>query len=164
MESRPYSWVALDPECDHPREEKEERRCDVCCNDNEGEFADDAFFDQDLAAANIKKQTSDEIIIIRDSCDIIISSTDTQSLNSYLQSVNTAYIKILYSLIDDEVVAELVAKDLLQLNASKQSNRQKILIENSRNVNVKTEDADAATLSTYATNMLWATISYSLLT
>ena len=26
MESRPYSWVALDPECEHPREEKEEKK------------------------------------------------------------------------------------------------------------------------------------------
>ncbi len=57
MESRPYSWVALDPECEHPREEKEEkegRRCSVCCNGN-GFGEDNAFIDQDLAQANLNK-------------------------------------------------------------------------------------------------------------
>lgn len=29
MESRPYSWVALDPDCDHPREIKEEKNAMV---------------------------------------------------------------------------------------------------------------------------------------
>lgn len=26
MESRPYSWVALDPDCDHPLDEKEKKK------------------------------------------------------------------------------------------------------------------------------------------
>lgn len=26
MESRPYSWVALDPDCDHPLDEKEKEK------------------------------------------------------------------------------------------------------------------------------------------
>ncbi len=40
MESRPYSWVALDPDCDHPLDEKKKKKedrkchCDVCCNGN----------------------------------------------------------------------------------------------------------------------------------
>ena len=28
MESRPYSWVALDPECEHPREEKKKKKAE----------------------------------------------------------------------------------------------------------------------------------------
>lgn len=26
MESRPYSWVALDPDCDHPLDEKDKKK------------------------------------------------------------------------------------------------------------------------------------------
>lgn len=90
MESRPYSWVALDPECEHPREEKEEkegRRCNVCCNGH-GFGEDNAFLDQDLAQANINKQVSEEAIIIRDSCDINVTSTDVQAVASVMTAIN----------------------------------------------------------------------------
>lgn len=95
MESRPYSWVALDPDCDHPLDEKEkdkkeERKChcDVCCNGNGFFGNDNAFIDQNLAQANLNKQVSDETIIIRDSCDINVSSTDVQAVTSVVTAVN----------------------------------------------------------------------------
>ncbi|AZV48207.1 MULTISPECIES: spore coat protein CotX [Bacillus] len=168
MESRPYSWVALDPDCDHPLDEKEkdkkeERKChcDVCCNGN-GFGDDNAFINQDLAQANLNKQVSDETIIIRDSCDINVTSTDVQAVTSVVTAINAAVVTATLTSIADGVIAELVAQDLLQLTANKQVNRQKLLIECSRGVNVSTVDVDIATLVSTATNTLIAILVITL--
>ncbi|AUZ25961.1 spore coat protein [Bacillus licheniformis] len=167
MESRPYSWVALDPDCDHPldhkEKEKEDRKCncDVCCNNN-GFGNDNAFINQDLAQANLNKQVSDETIIIRDSCDINVTSTDVQAVTSVVTALNAAVVTATLTSIADGVIAELVAQDLLQLTANKQVNRQKLLIECSRGVNVSTVDADIATLISTATNTLVAILVITL--
>ncbi|ADV96167.1 spore coat protein CotX [Bacillus subtilis] len=170
MESRPYSWVALDPDCDHPLDDKEkdkekhERKChcDVCCNGNGFFGNDNAFIDQDLAQANLNKQVSDETIIIRDSCDINVTSTDVQAVTSVVTALNAAVVTATLTSIADGVIAELVAQDLLQLTANKQVNRQKLLIECSRGVNVTTVDADIATLISTATNTLVAILVITL--
>ncbi|KFI04320.1 spore coat protein [Bacillus spizizenii] len=167
MESRPYSWVALDPDCDHPLDEKdkkEERKCncDICCNGN-GFGNDNAFINQDLAQANLNKQVSDETIIIRDSCDINVSSTDVQAVASVVTALNAAVLTVALTSIADGVIAELVAQDLLQLTANKQVNRQKLLIECSRGVNVTTVDADIAVLISTATNVLIAVLAITLI-
>ncbi|MCC2526998.1 spore coat protein [Bacillus halotolerans] len=166
MESRPYSWVALDPDCDHPLDEKdkkEERKCncDICCNGN-GFGDDNAFINQDLAQANLNKQVSDETIIIRDSCDINVTSTDVQAVTSVVTAINAAVVTATLTSIADGVIAELVAQDLLQLTANKQVNRQKLLIECSRGVNVSTVDVDIATLVSTATNTLIAILVITL--
>ncbi|ADM37242.1 spore coat protein CotX [Bacillus spizizenii ATCC 6633 = JCM 2499] len=166
MESRPYSWVALDPDCDHPLDEKdkkEERKCncDICCNGN-GFGDDNAFINQDLAQANLNKQVSDETIIIRDSCDINVTSTDVQAVTSVVTAINAAVVTATLTSIADGVIAELVAQDLLQLTANKQVNRQKLLIECSRGVNVSTVDVDIAALVSTATNTLIAILVITL--
>ncbi|ARW06245.1 MULTISPECIES: spore coat protein CotX [Bacillus] len=166
MESRPYSWVALDPDCDHPLDDKEEKKdrkcnCDICCNGN-GFGDNNAFIDQDLAQANLNKQVSDETIIIRDSCDINVSSTDVQAVTSVVTALNAAVVTATLTSIADGVIAELVAQDLLQLTANKQVNRQKLLIECSRGVNVTTVDADIAALVSTATNTLVAILVITL--
>ncbi|WP_277714563.1 spore coat protein [Bacillus atrophaeus] len=160
MESRPYSWVALDPDCDHPREIKEEKKCDgCCCNFNGFGFNNDAFVDQDSIQANFNKQLSDEIIIIRDSCDVNVTSVDTQTLNQLLTLTSTFTVTILSLAINDEILAELVSQDLLQLVANKQVNRQKLLIENSRCVNVTTLDQDVADVLVTILNTFIAAIA-----
>lgn len=166
MESRPYSWVALDPDCDHPLDEKdkkEERKCncDICCNGN-GFGDDNAFINQDLAQANLNKQVSDETIIIRDSCDINVTSTDVQAVTSVVTAINAAVVTATLTSIADGVIAELVAQDLLQLTANKQVNRQKLLIECSRGVNVSTVDVHIAALVSTATNTLIAILVITL--
>lgn len=155
MESRPYSWVALDPDCDHPREIKEEKKCDSCCN-LKGFGFNDAFVDQDVIQAHLNRQISEEMIVIRDSCDVNVQSIDQQALTSVFVSINALVVVVVLAVITDETLAELVAQDLLQLTESKQLNRQKILIDNSRCVNVTTLDQDAATLVTVLINALVA--------
>ncbi|MGG4420195.1 spore coat protein [Bacillus subtilis] len=156
MESRPYSWVALDPDCDHPREIKEEKKCDGCCchfNGNGFGFNNDAFIDQDSIQANFNKQISDEVIIIRDSCDVNVTTVDTQAIDQILNMVSTFTVLTATITINEPVLAELVSQDLLQLVANKQVNRQKLLIENSRCVNVTTVDQDIADLVTNIVNI-----------
>ncbi|MCY8453848.1 spore coat protein [Bacillus spizizenii] len=157
MESRPYSWVALDPDCDHPREIKEEKKCDGCCNlKGFGFNGNDAFVDQDVLQAHLNKQISEEMIVIRDSCDVNVQSVDTQAVTSVFVAINALVVVVTLAVITDETLAELVAQDLLQLTENKQINRQKILIDNSRCVNVSTLDQDTATLVTVLVNALTA--------
>nr|WGD90397.1 spore coat protein [Bacillus subtilis] len=155
MESRPYSWVALDPDCDHPREIKEEKKCDGCCN-LKGFGFNEYFVDQDVIQAHLNRQISEEMIVIRDSCDVNVQSVDQQALTSVFVSINALVVIVTLAVITDETLAELVAQDLLQLVESKQLNRQKVLIDNSRCVNVTTLDQDAATLVTVLINALVA--------
>ncbi|MCY8787751.1 spore coat protein [Bacillus inaquosorum] len=162
MESRPYSWVALDPDCDHPREIKEEKKCDKCdgcCNFNGFGFNNDAFIDQDAIQANFNKQISDEVIIIRDSCDVNVTTVDTQAINQVLALTSTFTVAVTAIAINDPILAELVTQDLLQLVTNKQVNRQKLLIENSRCVNVSTVDQDVADLVVAITNTFTVAIA-----
>ncbi|MCO8147552.1 spore coat protein [Bacillus subtilis] len=157
MESRPYSWVALDPDCDHPREIKEEKKCDGCCNLKGFGFNDNnAFIDQDSIQAHLNRQISEEMIVIRDSCDVNVQSVDQQAISSVFVAINALVVVAITATIADEALAELVAQDVLQLTESKQLNRQKILIDNSRCVNVTTLDQDAATLVSILINALVA--------
>ncbi|MDP8528577.1 spore coat protein CotX, partial [Bacillus subtilis] len=77
-------------------------------------------------------------------------------------ALNAAVVTATLTSIADGVIAELVAQDLLQLTANKQVNRQKLLIECSRGVNVTTVDADIATLISTATNTLVAILVITL--
>lgn len=96
------------------------------------------------------------MIVIRDSCDVNVQSVDQQALTSVFVSINALVVIVTLAVITDETLAELVAQDLLQLVESKQLNRQKVLIDNSRCVNVTTLDQDAATLVTVLINALVA--------
>ncbi|KDN91819.1 hypothetical protein EF87_16325 [Bacillus amyloliquefaciens] len=79
-----------------------------------------------------------------------------------MTAINAAVVTATLTSIADGVIAELVAQDLLQLTANKQINRQKLLIENSRGVNVTTVDADIAVLISTATNLLIAVLVITL--
>ncbi|MEC0441746.1 spore coat protein [Bacillus subtilis] len=154
MESRPYSWVALDNSCTHPGSGyKREAVCHDVCSGGE-----DANAFQDFDQLSLNKQTSEEMIIVRDSCDIDVTSTDTQVAASIQAALQTAVITIVNLSIADGDLADQVIQDLVQQSVNKQSNRQKLVIENSRNVNVTTTDTDIALSIQILTQTLAATI------
>lgn len=159
METRPYSWVALDPECEHPGTEyyprfpKKQLYDDYNCKCGK----DEAFINQELDQLNLNKQLSDETIIIKDSCDIRVSTP--QVVTSVLTAIQTAIVTVVLAIIDDFELAELVSQDLLQVTANKQTNRQKLVIDNSRDVTVSTEDTDVATLVSTAVQTLTVIIA-----
>ncbi|KHF41806.1 spore coat protein [Halalkalibacter okhensis] len=85
-------------------------------------------------------QQSEEYILISDSCDITVSSTDTKaavSLQASLQAAIALIVSISVASSDD---AEQITQELIQSSKIKQMTFQKTVIENSKNVNVTTTD------------------------
>jgi spore coat protein X len=121
--SKKKNWSALDckphPSCPPPQQE------DVT---------------QGAEQVNKTLQLSEEYILIKDSCDVTVSTTDTKAAVS-LQASLQAIIAIIISIsIADSSKAEKITQELLQTAKVKQVTYQKTIIENSRNVDVTTTD------------------------
>lgn len=89
-------------------------------------------------------QSSHEIIIIRDSCDIKVETTDTQIAASLQAALQVAISVVINISIADSSRAEKVTQELLEMSDIRQSNRQRLEIINSRTVDVRTTDTDVA--------------------
>ncbi len=122
-------WTAHDQNMDHP--------CDPC-RDNNGDIDNNAAEIADI------DQSSNEIIIIRDSCDVTVETTDTQVAVSLQAALQVAIAIVVNITIADSSRAETVTQELLQRAQIRQANRQKLVIVNSRSVNVTTTDTDVA--------------------
>jgi len=120
-------WSALDPTMDHPI-------FNNCNNSNE----------QEGVQESSELQLSEEVIFIKDSCDVNVSTVDTKAAINLQVALQVAIVILLQISIADSARAERVAQDLLQSSKIKQINRQKTVIENSRNVNVTTTDTQIA--------------------
>ena len=136
MEARPYEWVALDRNSCHPTESDEVAGRNF--------FNNDATVQQNAAQVSETEQISSETIIIKDSCDINVHTTDTQVAVSLQVALQVAIALVINLTIADSNQAEQVTQQLLQQADMKQVNRQKLVIENSRDVNVTTTDTDVA--------------------
>ncbi|MFD2655629.1 spore coat protein [Gracilibacillus thailandensis] len=89
-------------------------------------------------------QGSFEVIEVRDSCGVDVTTTDTQVAVSLQAALQVAIALVVNITIADSNRAELVTQELLQRAEIDQVNRQKILIEGSDNVSVTTTDTDVA--------------------
>jgi spore coat protein X len=89
-------------------------------------------------------QESDELIFIKDSCNISVHTTDTQAAVSIQVALQLAIALVIRITIGDSDNGESVVQDLLQYFDSDQSNKQKIVIENSKDVKVTTTDTDVS--------------------
>ncbi|QOR67612.1 spore coat protein [Cytobacillus suaedae] len=135
-----YNWNALDASDCHPTEKAEsfeERQRDR-------EFFNDPVVEQEADQVNKIKQDSVETIIVRDSCEIEIETTDTQVAVSLQAALQVAIAIVISISIADSAQAERVTQDLLQTSKIKQGNFQELVIENSKNVKVTTTDTDVA--------------------
>ncbi|WP_085523136.1 spore coat protein [Tuberibacillus sp. Marseille-P3662] len=101
-------------------------------------------------------QSSDECIVIRDSADINVQTTSTQAAVGIQLAVQVAVMVILEVSIADSVTEEQIINDLQQLTDIDQSNQQKTIIENSRDVNVTTTDTNLAVTAQIAVQVLVA--------
>ncbi|MBO1511581.1 spore coat protein [Metabacillus bambusae] len=137
MEARPYEWVALDRNSCHPTDSENEVA-------GRNIFNNDATVQQQAAQVSETEQFSSETIIIKDSCDVNVHSTDTQIAVSLQVALQVAIALVINLTIADSNQAEQVTQQLLQQADTKQVNRQKLVIENSRDVNVTTTDTDVA--------------------
>lgn len=141
MQAKPYEWVALDRNSCHP----------TSCDSKEVAGINDRnFFDDDATVSQVANQVSEtdqfssETIIVKDSCDIDIHSTDTQVAVSLQVALQVAIALVINLTIADSARAEQVTQQLLQESDIRQTNKQKLVIENSKDVKVTTTDTDVA--------------------
>ncbi|MGG3196953.1 spore coat protein [Priestia aryabhattai] len=104
----------------------------------------DAEVVQDADQLSLIDQESDELIWIKDSCDINVHTTDTQAAVSIQVAIQVAIAIVLRITIGDNAEDTGVFQDLLQLSDIEQTNKQKIYIENSKDVEIRTTDTDVA--------------------
>lgn len=99
---------------------------------------------QDQNATLGSKQQSIESIVVKDSCDINVSSTDTQAAVNVQAALQIAVAIVISISIADSSQADAVTQDLFAQLQSSQMNTQHVYIENSRGVTITTTDTDIA--------------------
>lgn len=116
-----YYWSATDDcKCKHPM--------------------DQSLVDQDATQSINNTQISNELILIKDSCNIDVSTTDTKVALSIQAALQAALVAVISISLGSSSRAEAIVQDLTQKIRVDQENRQKILIENSKEVYITTTD------------------------
>ncbi|MCP3762359.1 spore coat protein [Domibacillus sp. A3M-37] len=105
---------------------------------------DDAEVLQDGNQNSFIDQESDELVWIKDSCNIEVHSTDTQAAVSLQVGLQLAIALVISITVGDSDEGQTVAQELLQQLDVEQVNKQKIIIENSKDVTITTTDTDLA--------------------
>lgn len=100
--------------------------------------------EQEAIQYQYTEQDSDELIWIKDSCNIKVHTTDTQAAVSLQVALQLAIALVISITIGDSDQGQFVAQQLIQEMGTEQSNTQKIIINNSKDVNVTTTDTDVA--------------------
>ncbi|WP_121660789.1 spore coat protein [Metabacillus litoralis] len=141
MLAKPYKWAKLNSKsCQSTNNDSYQEVLDV----NNFFVEDDKTGSQGSNQINETEQISSEAIIIRDSCEIEVSSTDTQVAASLQVAIQAAIALVVNLTIADSDQAEKITHQLLQEADIKQLNKQNLVIKNSRNVNITTTDTDVA--------------------
>lgn len=105
---------------------------------------DDAAITQIADEVSTIQQRSRELIVIRDSFDVTVTSTETQVAVSLQAALQIAIALVIRISIADGNESDKITQDLLQLTRIQQVNRQSVFIENSRQVSVTMTDTDIA--------------------
>ncbi|WP_050183412.1 spore coat protein [Domibacillus robiginosus] len=121
--------------------EKKWRALDHCDNNN-GRNDDDISQEADQFVST--EQKSFEWIIVKDSEDVDVRTTDTQAAVSLQLGIQAAIAVVLSITIGDSDQSKSVLQDLKQFMKTKQKNTQKTVVEGSKHVKVTTTDTDLA--------------------
>ncbi|WP_373894970.1 spore coat protein [Virgibacillus natechei] len=97
---------------------------------------------QEADQYDFMEQESAEIIWVKESCNIAVSSTDTKAAVSLQAGLQLAITLVLNITLGDSNRGEVVSEELMQNFNAEQINKQKIFICNSKDVNVTTTDTD----------------------
>lgn len=100
--------------------------------------------DQEAFQLDYTEQDSDELIWIKESCNIKVHTTDTQAAVSLQVALQLAIALVISITIGDSEQGQYVAQQLTQEMGTEQTNTQKIIINNSKDINVTTTDTDVA--------------------
>lgn len=128
--------------CNYNRWEQEESNLE----DNHWHFSsnDDATVLQDGGQFSSVDQESDELIWIKDSCNVTVQSTDTQAAVSLQVGLQLAIALVISIAIGDTIQGQAVSQEIFQQFNDEQTNKQKIYVDNSKDVNIVTTDTDLA--------------------
>lgn len=129
-------------EC-HERRESHDRRWNALDRNCRFPFDDEEALQAADQVSDVE-QKSVERIIIKDSCDIKVRTTETQVAVSLQAALQVAIALVVNLTIADNEQAEMVTQELLQFSQIEQVNRQTVYIENSRDIEVTTSDTDVA--------------------
>ncbi|GIO24586.1 spore coat protein [Oceanobacillus sp. J11TS1] len=99
---------------------------------------------QDGDEFSYMEQESAEVIWIKESCDIVVHTTDTQVAASLQAALQLAIAIVVRITIGDSADGDEVEQELLQTISSSQVNKQKIFIYNTKDAKVTTTDTDIA--------------------
>jgi len=112
--------------------------------------------DNDFNQVNSNIQSTDELISIKDSCDVRVNTTTTDVAVTIQVAVQIAIAIIIEISIADGIEQQDVTNELLQLTKIRQCNNQRTIIENSRGVEVTTTDTNLAISAQIAIQVLVA--------
>ena len=115
----------------HEKHEKD------CRNDH-----DAAIVLEDGTQVSLNDQESDELIWIRNSCNVSVHTTDTQAAISLQIGLQLAIALVISITIGDSDKGKAIAQEIVQKFDSEQTNYQKIFIDNSKDVDITTTDTD----------------------
>ncbi|MUL34255.1 spore coat protein [Priestia megaterium] len=110
-------------------------------NNFEHENNDDAVIEQEPDAFSFINQDSDELIWIKDSCDIDVTTVDTQIAAQVQTAIQTA-IGVITATLVGNIDGQVIAQELLASANLDQVNKQKIIIVNSKDVTITAADTD----------------------
>lgn len=105
-------------------------------------FSEDAFVDQEFDQISKIEQESDELIWIKDSCNVNVRTTDTQAAVSLQVGLQLAIALVISISLGDSDQGRAVAQEVLQKFDDEQKNKQRIYVENSKDVDIHTTDTD----------------------
>jgi spore coat protein X len=105
---------------------------------------DDTAVEQEARQVEETFQDSHECIIIRDSEDVFVHTTNTHAAVNLQAALQLAIAVVLSITIGDSPTSDSILQELTQRTETTQLTRQKLLIENSSDVHVTTTDTDAA--------------------
>ena len=129
--------------CNTPCESWEEESSLVMGNNySENNYSDNALVEQGYDQVSKMEQESDEIIWIKDSCNVNVRSTDTQGAVSLQVGLQLAIALVISISLGDSDQGRAVAQEIFQSFDDEQSNKQKIYVENSKDVDIHTTDTD----------------------
>ncbi|MFC7686886.1 spore coat protein [Ureibacillus sp. GCM10028918] len=105
-------------------------------------WSEDAFVDQEYDQIFKMEQESNEVIWIKDSCNVDVKTTDTQGAVSLQVGLQLAIALVISISIGDSEQGRAVAQEVFQKFDDEQSNRQRIYVDNSKDVHIHTTDTD----------------------
>ncbi|WP_144647167.1 spore coat protein [Priestia megaterium] len=129
-------------------------------SDNNFEVDDnnDAVIEQEPDAFSFVNQDSDELIWIKDSCDVTVTTADTQTA-AQTQILLQSAIATITAILTDNVSGQVIVQELLAVANLDQVNKQKILVINSKDVVITATDTDTAANTQLATQTLVSTLT-----